>query len=159
QATVIRGGKRRGIPADQLVPGDIILVEAGDVVPADARVLETSALHAAEAALTGESVPVSKHADSVAKDSALGDRNNMLFSGTAIARGHGVAAVTATGMQTEMGRIAGMLERAQDKGTPLQRELDRVGRLLGAIVIAIAASMIGIIFLVTDVTSLTSALD
>lgn len=159
QATVTRGGERRKIPADRLVPGDIILVEEGDMIPADARVVESSALHAAEAALTGESIPVAKHAGAVAADSPLGDRSNMLFSGTPIARGHGVAVVTATGMRTEMGRIAGMLEQTRDEGTPLQRDLDRVGRLLGAIVIAIAASMIGIIFLVSDVTSLTSAFD
>ncbi len=159
QANVMRGGERRSISADLLVPGDVILVEEGNMVPADARVLESSALHAAEAALTGESIPVAKHADTAATDAALGDRGNMLFSGTAVARGHGVAVVTATGMRTEMGRIAGMLEQTRDKGTPLQRELDRVGRVLGAIVVSIAASMIGIIFLVTDVTSLTSAFD
>jgi Ca2+-transporting ATPase len=159
QATVMRSGERRSVPAEQLVPGDIILVEEGGMVPADARVLESSALHAAEAALTGESIPVAKHADTVSMDSALGDRGNMLFCGTPVARGHGIAVVTATGMQTEMGRIADMLKQTRDKGTPLQRELDRVGRLLGAIVVAIAALMIGIVFLVTDVTNLTGAFD
>lgn len=159
QATVVRGGERQGIAADRLVPGDVILVEEGDVVPADARMVESASLHTAEAALTGESLPVPKHADSVAVNAPLGDRGNMLFSGTSVARGHGVAVVTATGMRTEMGRIAGMLEHTGDKDTPLQRELDRVGRVLGAIVVAIAASMIGITFLVTDVTSLSSAFD
>ncbi len=159
QATVIRAGARCRVAAETLVPGDIILVEEGDLVPADARVLEGTELHAAEAALTGESNPVHKQTGIVTGDSPLGDRSNMLFSGTPVVRGHGVAVVTATGMRTEMGRIAGMLDRTQDKGTPLQRELDRVGRLLGVIVVAIAVLMIGIIFMMTDVTSLAGAFD
>jgi len=159
KATVVRDGKRCRIPSDELVPGDVILVEEGDTVPADAHIIEASALRAAEAPLTGESVPVSKRSGTVDAGAGLGDRNNMLFSGTAIARGRGVAVVTATGMRTEMGRIAGMLAQTLDENTPLQRELDRVGRLLGMIVIAIAVSMIGVIFLVTEVTGLTGVFD
>ena len=135
------------------------MVEEGDTVPADARVIETSALQAAEAPLTGESIPVSKDAGPVDAGAGLGDRTNMLFSGTAIARGRGAAVVTATGMGTEMGRIAGMLAQTPDDSTPLQQELDRVGRLLGGIVIAIAVAMIGVIFLVTDITGLAGAFD
>jgi len=159
KATVVRDGERRKILSELLVPGDVIVVEEGDTVPADARVIETSALQAAEAPLTGESIPVSKDAGPVDAGAGLGDRTNMLFSGTAIARGRGAAVVTATGMGTEMGRIAGMLAQTPDDSTPLQQELDRVGRLLGGIVIAIAVAMIGVIFLVTDITGLAGAFD
>src|SRR5690606_28264742 len=123
RATVIRNGERRRIPSARLVPGDIIPLEEGDAVPADARLIETTALRTTEAALTGESVPVSKHTLPVAAGAVLGDRHNMVFSGTAVAYGRGRAVVTATGMRTEMGRIAGMLEQAPEERTPLQDEL------------------------------------
>src|SRR5690606_2346402 len=112
QATVLRDGCRRHVPASELVPGDIVLVEAGDTVPADGRVIESVVLHAAEAALTGESIPVSKHVEPLAGDVGLGDRRNMVFSGTSATYGRGKAVVTATGMRTEMGRIARLLEQA-----------------------------------------------
>lgn len=159
QASVIRDGQRKRITASQLVPGDIILVEEGDTVAADARLIEVTALQASEAALTGESLSVSKHTALVLEDAALGDRLNMIFNGTAIAYGRGTAVVTATGMATEMGRIAGMLERAADDTTPLQHELDRVGRTLGKIVIVIAAVMIGTILLTSDVHGLPALFD
>ncbi len=159
QATVIRDRERRRIPAHQLVPGDIILVEEGDTIPADARLIETTSLQAAEAALTGESVPVSKTTEPVAAGAALGDRRNMVFSGTAAAYGRGLAVVTATGMASEMGRIAGMLESAEEENTPLQDELDRVGRTLAKIVVAIAAVMIGTILLVGDVQGFSALFD
>ena len=111
-ATVIRGGERRSIPAADIVPGDIILIEEGDTIPADARLVESTALQTAEAALTGESLPVTKD---TARDRRGGARSaiahNMVFSGTAATYGHGKAIVTATGMRTEMGRIAGLLKR------------------------------------------------
>jgi Ca2+-transporting ATPase len=152
EAAVIRGGERRSIPATELVPGDILLVEEGDTIPADARLLESSALQTAEAALTGESLPVSKDPEAVDGDDVpLGDRHDMLFSGTAATYGHGRAVVTATGMRTEMGRIAGLLKATHEEATPLQRELDRVGRLLGIIVVAIAVVMIATIIVVEKV--------
>ena len=158
-AAVIRNGERRSIPAAEIVPGDIILIEEGDTIPADGRLLESAALQIAEAALTGESLPVSKDTDVIADEVALGDRHNMIFSGTAATYGHGKAVVTTTGMQTEMGRIAGLLKETQDEPTPLQRELDRTGKLLGIVVIAIAVVMIATIIIVENVRGLSAILD
>ncbi|MFC7611181.1 HAD-IC family P-type ATPase [Teichococcus aestuarii] len=159
QARVVRDGAQRSIPAAELVPGDLILVEEGDTIPADARIVHSAALQTAEAALTGESLPVPKQAEALAVEAGPGDRANMLFSGTAAAYGHGRAVVTATGMRTEMGRIAGMLKSAPEERTPLQRELDRVGRMLGTIVIAIAVVMVGTILLVEDVRGARAIFD
>jgi len=158
-ATVIRNGERRSIPAAEIVPGDIILIEEGDTIPADGRVLESAALQTAEAALTGESLPVSKNTDVIADEVALGDRHNMVFSGTSATYGHGKVVVTTTGMQTEMGRIAGLLKETPDETTPLQRELNRTGRLLGAIVVAIAVVMIATIIIVENVRGLSAIFD
>jgi Ca2+-transporting ATPase len=155
-ARVVRGGRELTIDARELVPGDIVLIEEGDTIPADARLLESAALHTAEAALTGESVPVSKNPAPLEGDVAIGDRRNMLYSGTAVTYGHGRAVVTATGMRTEMGRIAGLLEEATDETTPLQRELDRTGRRLGLVVIAIAIVMIATILIVDEVDGPTA---
>jgi Ca2+-transporting ATPase len=158
-ATVFRSGERRSIPASEIVPGDVILIEEGDTIPADARLIESTALQAAEAALTGESLPVTKDTEVIADDVALGDRHNMVFSGTAATYGRGRAVVTATGMRTEMGRIAGLLEQTQEDRTPLQRELDRTGKLLGVVVVIIAVVMIGTIIVVEDVRSVTGILE
>ena len=151
EATVIRGGERRRVPAAELVPGDLILVEEGDTIPADARLAASTALQTAEAALTGESLPVSKGTAPVPGEAPLGDRHNMVFSGTAATYGRGRAVVTATGMRTEVGRIAGLLETATEEPTPLQRELDRTGKLLGLVVVVIAVVMIGTIIVVEHV--------
>ncbi|HZA13987.1 MAG TPA: HAD-IC family P-type ATPase, partial [Myxococcaceae bacterium] len=152
EATVIRDGERRRVPAAELVPGDLLLVEEGDTIPADARLTASVALQTAEAALTGESLPVSKDvAPVLGEEVALGDRHDMLFSGTAVTYGRGRAIVTATGMRTEMGRIAGLLEQTHEEITPLQRELNRTGRLLGLIVVVIAIAMIATILVVEDV--------
>jgi len=158
QAKLIRDGERRSLPAAELVPGDIIIVEEGDSIPADARVLESAALHTAEAALTGESVPVSKNSAAIAGEASLGDQDNMLFSGTTATYGHGRAVVTATGMQTQMGRIARMLEQAQDEPTPLQRQLDGVGKALAIAVVGIAAVMVAAIFLLENVRGLSAVI-
>jgi Ca2+-transporting ATPase len=158
-ATVIRDGERRSIPAAEIVPGDIILIEEGDTIPADARVIHSTALQSAEAALTGESLPVSKDVAPVVGEAGLGDRHNMIFSGTAATYGRGKAVVTATGMQTEMGRIAGMLEAEPEETTPLQKELDRVGRILGVVVVVIAVVMIGTIILVENVRGFSALFD
>ncbi len=158
-AKVIRDGERLSVSAAQIVPGDLVVVEEGDTVPADARVLHSTSLKVAEAALTGESLPVAKHSSSISDDVVLGDRDNMIFSGTTVAYGRGRAVVVATGMQTEMGRIAGMLSETADERTPLQKELDRVGKMLGVAVIVIAVVMIATIFLFEHVRGWSSILD
>ncbi|HEX7011860.1 MAG TPA: cation-translocating P-type ATPase [Steroidobacteraceae bacterium] len=158
-AKVVRDGARQSVPAAELVPGDIILVEEGDTIPADARLLHSTALHTAEAALTGESQPVAKEVVDVAKDAPLGDRTNMIFSGTAATYGRGKAVVTATGMHTQMGRIAGMLKQTPQETTPLQKELAYVGRLLGIVVVIIAIVMIATIILVERVSGFAALFD
>jgi Ca2+-transporting ATPase len=159
EATVVRDGERRRAPAAELVPGDVVLVEEGDTIPADARLVESTALQTAEAALTGESLPVSKDPAPVDGEAPLGDRHDMLFSGTAATYGRGRAIVTATGMRTEMGHIAGLLKETRDEATPLQRELDRTGKLLGLAVIAIAVVMIATIIVVEDVRGFAAIVD
>ncbi|HEX5830896.1 MAG TPA: cation-translocating P-type ATPase [Gemmatimonadaceae bacterium] len=159
EATVIRDGERRRVAAAELVPGDVILVEEGDTIPADARVVSSTALQASEAALTGESLPVFKGTAVIDGVAALGDRHNMIFSGTAATYGRGTAIVTATGMQAEIGRIAGLLEATHEEATPLQRELDRVGRILGLTVVVIAVVMIATIVLAEDVRDAAALID
>ena len=159
QAKVIRDGTRRSLEATELVPGDIILIEEGDSIPADARLIKTTALQTAEAALTGESLPISKDTRTIAEAVSLGDRDNMVFSGTVVTYGHGRAVVTATGMRTQMGLIAGMLKEAPAETTPLQRELARVGRLLGLIVVIIAIVMIATIVFVEHVSGFAAFFD
>ncbi|MGH8167293.1 MAG: HAD-IC family P-type ATPase, partial [Woeseiaceae bacterium] len=158
-ANVMRGGARQSIAASALVPGDIILIEEGDTIPADARLTQSTALKTAEAALTGESLPVSKQVEPIAEEAGLGDQRSMVFSGTAATYGRGKAVVTATGMRTQMGRIAGMLEDAPPETTPLQEELARVGKMLGTIVVVIAVVMIATILLVADVQGYAAFFD
>lgn len=158
-ANVIRNGARQSILAREIVPGDIIFLEEGNTVPADARVIQAAVLQTAEAALTGESLPVTKTPAAIMDDASLGDRKNMVFSGTSVTYGHGRAVVTMTGMQTEVGRIAGMLRTSKDETTPLQKELDKVGKLLGLAVIGIAAVMIATIILVNKVHGLSALFD
>ena len=159
QAHVIRDGQPQSVDATEIVPGDIILIEEGDTIPADGRVIASTALQTAEAALTGESLPVTKDVAAIAGEMALGDRDNMVFSGTTVTYGRGRAIVVATGMQTETGRIAGLLRDVRDEPTPLQRELDRVGKVLGAAVVAIAVVMIVTILLVEHVSGLSAVFD
>ena len=158
-ATVVRGGERQRVPAAGLVPGDVVLLEEGDKIPADARVTTSTALQTAEAALTGESLPVDKDTTRIADDATLGDRRNMVYRGTSVTYGRGTAVVTATGMSSEMGRIAGMLRQKRAEVTPLQRELDRTGKVLGLVVIAIAIVMIVTIILVEHVHGAPAILD
>ncbi|HET7061608.1 MAG TPA: HAD-IC family P-type ATPase, partial [Nitrosospira sp.] len=159
RANVIRGGNRHNIAVAEVVPGDIIIVEEGDTVPADARLIHTAALQTAEAPLTGESLPVSKDTAAIPEEAGLGDRHNMIFSGTAVTFGRGRAVVVATGMQTQMGRIAGLLGEAPAEITPLQKELARVGKLLGIIVVCIAAIMIATIIVVEQMSSAAAIFD
>ena len=156
RAGVIRDGERQSIPANEVVPGDIIIIEEGDTISADARLIESIALQTAEASLTGESLPVLKDTLPIAEEVGLGDRNNMIFSGTAATYGRGRAVVVSTGMQTQMGRIAGILEEAPTETTPLQKELDRVGKLLGIIVAVIAVVMVATIILVEDMSGFSA---
>lgn len=158
-AHALRDGERRSIAAADVVPGDILLIEEGDTIPADARVIQSTALQTAEAALTGESMPVAKDAAVIESSMGLGDRTNMIFSGTAATYGRGRAVVVATGMQTEMGRIAGMLRDVPDETTPLQKQLDRVGKMLGIVVVVIAIVMIATIVLVEHIRALAGLLD
>jgi Ca2+-transporting ATPase len=139
ESTVLRDGRRQRVPARELVPGDVVLLESGDRVPADARLLLASNLKVDEAALTGESLPVSKRAERIEGEAGLGDRVNMLFSGTTVIFGRGRAVVVSTGMHTEVGRIAGLIETAVKETTPLQQELDRTGKRLSVIMLAICA--------------------
>ncbi len=133
-ARVRRDGTTAFVPVPDLVPGDVVLVEAGDVVPADGRLLRSATLETQEAALTGESAPIPKGpAALLGEDIELGDRSNMLFQNTSVTRGSGAMVVTETGMSTEVGRIAGMLSSVERKRSPLQRELDSLTKVLGAI--------------------------
>ena len=148
-ARVIRDGDEQIIDAKQIVPGDIIKVEAGDFVPADARLIHSVSLKSEESALTGESVPTEKDADCLIDEkSPLGDRSNMVFSGCSITYGTAVAVVTATGMNTEMGKIANLLAGESDTQTPLQQKLAQLGKYLGLIALAACAVIfvIGLIF-------------
>lgn len=139
-ARVLRDGEEKIINASELVPGDIILLEAGDFVPADARLLKSVSLKSEESALTGESVPAEKNADADVKDGApLGDRANMVFSGCSITYGTAIAVVTATGMDTEMGKIANLLSGEGDSQTPLQKKLSTLGKYLGFVALAACA--------------------
>jgi P-type Ca2+ transporter type 2C len=158
-ASVIRDGQRRSVPASDVVPGDLFIIEEGDTIPADGRLIESAALQTAEAALTGESLPTAKDPASITDEVPLGDRQNMVFSGTAATYGHGKAIVTATGMRSEMGRIAGLLKETPDESTPLQRELDRTGKMLGLVVVAIAVLMIVTIVLVENVRGAAALFD
>ena len=139
-ARVIRNGVECVIDAAQLVPGDIIRLEAGDFIPADARLLHSAGLKSEEAALTGESVPSEKDADAiVAEDAPLGDRTNMVFSGCSITYGTATAVVTATGMDTEMGKIANLLDSEEEGQTPLQEKLAQLGKYLGFVALGACA--------------------
>jgi Ca2+-transporting ATPase len=144
-ATVLRDGEECEVPARQVVPGDVVLLRAGDRVPADARVIESVNLQIEEAALTGESVPVEKHADALEEAGlVVGDRRNMAFAGTAATYGRGRAVVTSTGMDTEFGGIARMLQSVETGRTPLQENLDRVGRSLAKATFVVVGIIVGL---------------
>lgn len=141
KASAIREGKRKEIDAKELVPGDIIILETGKKVPADSRLLEAINLEAQESSLTGESIPVKKTIESLPEKTVLADRTNMVFSSTAITNGRGRAIVTNTGMQTEIGKIAALIQETPQELTPLQKKLDKLGKLLGKITIFICIAV------------------
>ena len=150
-SAVLRDGRPLRVPSSELVRGDVLLLAEGDAIGADARLLECAALHVQEASLTGESEAVLKDAAKLQAPAALGDRLDMVFKGTAVARGTGRAVVTATGMDTEMGGIAALLEATKEEPTPVQKEVGRIGRMLGIAVVAIAAIVVGTVFLLSDI--------
>lgn len=138
-AKVIRDGQIVQIPGREVVPGDVVVLEAGDFVCADGRLLECASLKCAESALTGESLPVEKDIDEIAGETALGDRKNMVFSGSFVTYGRGTFLVTATGMDTEMGKIALLLKNTEERKTPLQVSLDQFGKKLSIIILIVCA--------------------
>ncbi len=144
-ATVLRDEKQGTIPATELVPGDLVVLEAGRVVPADIRLIETVQLKVEEAALTGESTPVEKHTDVLAEDNVpLGDRKNMVYKGTVVTYGRGLGIVAETAIKTEFGRIAAMLQEEEDGKTPLQKRLAAFGRKLAVAVLLICTIVLGV---------------
>jgi magnesium-transporting ATPase (P-type) len=143
RANVLRDGERRSIEGEALVPGDIVLLEAGDKVPADLRLLSAHGLSVQEAILTGESVPVEKHIEPVAADAPLGDRSGMAFSGTLVASGQGKGVVVATGGATEIGRISGLLSTVETLTTPLVKQMDVFAKWLTLLILLIAALLLG----------------
>ncbi|UCH88898.1 MAG: HAD-IC family P-type ATPase [Thermoplasmata archaeon] len=157
---VIRGGKKRELKASELVPGDVIYMESGMIVPADGRVIEASSLKINESALTGESVPEDKSPEVQTEDAPLADRTNMVYMSTITERGNGLAVVTATGMDTEIGHIAGLIQQVERVDTPLQKKLKQLGKRLG-IFILIACIVIFVMELARamDILSLTKILE
>ena len=138
QAVVLRDGKEQKIDAKNLVPGDIIILETGEKIPADSRLIESINLQTQEASLTGESLPIKKRIETLKSNLALGDRKNMVFSGTIITAGRGRAIITDTGMNTEIGKIAKLIQESDEKLTPLQEKLKKLGEFLGIITIIIS---------------------
>ena len=158
-AGVVRDGRALRVPTTQIVPGDLLVLAEGDAVAADARLVTAASLTLAEASLTGESEPVLKDSATLSGAVGLGDRVDMVFSGTAVARGRGRAVVTATGMDTEMGHVARLLGRTEEERTPLQREVERVGRTLAIAVVVIAAVVVAAILVTSDVNSASDLVD
>ena len=150
-SAVLRDGKEQRVPSAQLVRGDVLVLAEGDAVGADARLLQATSLRVQEASLTGESEAVLKDAATLPEAAPLGDRLNMVIKGTAVAQGTGRAVVTATGMRTEMGAIAAMLEATVEAPTPLQREVARIGRVLGIAVLVVATVVVGTVLLLSDI--------
>lgn len=143
-AKIIRDGIKVTIPSRDIVPGDIVILEAGDYVPADGRVIESQNLKVVEGMLTGEAEPVLKHEDVISEEVALGDQKNLVFSGSMVVYGRAVYVVTKTAMDTEMGKIANLLENAQSKQTPLQVKLDEFSKKLGIWIVILAALIFGV---------------
>ena len=159
RATVLRDGKLTTLPAADLVPGDVLVLGEGDAVAADARLISVSSLQVQEASLTGESEAVTKTVTPLPELGSPGDRHNMVFKGTAVARGVGRAVVTGTGMDTEMGRIATLLDETVDEPSPLQREIAQITRALGVLVIGIAIVVMIVVAVVNGVSSFREAVD
>ena len=155
KATVLRDGEEKDIDASEVVPGDIVILDTGDKIPADARLLEAVNLQTQEAALTGESVPVKKDVAQLKKEAAVADRINMVFSSTIVTNGHARAVVTSTGMQSEIGKIAGLIQEAEPEPTPLQKTLKTLGKYIGimVVIIAIIVFVVGVLKIDQPVTA------
>ena len=158
-SAVVRDGRLQRVPSAALVRGDLLVLGEGDAVGADARLVQAASLRVLEASLTGESEAVLKDADTLPEPAALGDRLDMVFKGTAVAQGTGRAVVTATGMRTEVGSIAGMLESAEEAPSPLQKEVARIGRTLGVAVLVIAAVVMATVFVISGVRTAGGAVE
>ena len=143
-AKVLRDGIRKEIPSKYVVQGDILMLEAGDLVVADGRILENYSLQVNESSLTGESANVDKSAEDITKEAALGDRTNMVYSGSLVTYGRAKVLVTATGMQTEMGKIAELMNETKEKKTPLQRSLEDFSKNLALVIIIISGIVFGL---------------
>ncbi|MFO1363378.1 MAG: cation-translocating P-type ATPase [Burkholderiales bacterium] len=157
-SAVIRDGHLQRIPSAALVRGDVLVLGEGEAVGADARLVQAASLRVQEASLTGESEPVLKDAATLSGPAALGDRLDMVFKGTAVVRGTGRAIVTATGMETQMGSIAGMLEATEEEPTPLQKEVRRIGRMLGIAVVVIAVVVVATVLLISDIRTVADVI-
>src|SRR5207244_2756102 len=156
KAHVLREGGIVAVPAGELVPGDVAVLTAGDRIPADARLFEVASLRVNEASLTGESLPVSKAVEALPRDSFLGDRKNMVFMGTAVDGGRGKAVIVETGMATQLGKIAGLVQQETKEETPLQKQLDRLGRQIG-IAVLLAAGLIFVIGVLRELPGLDAS--
>ena len=143
-AKVLRDGKKVTVPVKEIVVGDVVFLEAGDYIPADGRLVEAQTLKVVEGMLTGEAEAVLKHTDKIDEEVGIGDRKNMVFSGATVVYGRGKLVVTQTGMNTEMGKVAALLETAGNKQTPLQQKLDDFGKKLGIIIMILAAAIFAI---------------
>ena len=155
EAKVIRGGQQLSVPADKLVPGDIVLLEAGSIVPADCRLIESAALQINEASLTGESLPVEKNAQLICKDSSpLAERKNMAFSGTTVVCGRGAGVVCAIGKSSEIGKIASVIATTQKEMTPLQKGIKELGQVITYLILGIA-----LVTFILELCARTSPLD
>jgi calcium-translocating P-type ATPase len=162
EAKVLRDGVLKTVPARELVRGDIVMLEAGDFVPADGRIIESGSLKINEGMLTGESEAVEKHTDTIAKEAPLGDRRNMAFSGSLVVYGRGTLVVTGTALTTEIGKIAELIESAEAKQTPLQRKLEKFSKQLGVAIILLSvlifAIQVGRVWLSNDTVDTTEAI-
>src|SRR5256712_1987327 len=156
RAHVVREGAVVAIPSRELVPGEVIVLAAGDRVPADARLLEAASLRVNEASLTGESLPVSKATEALPRETFLGDRKNLVFMGTTVDGGRGKAVVVETAMATELGKIAGLVQQETKEETPLQKQLDRLGRQIG-IAVLLAAGLIFVIGILRELPGLDAS--
>ncbi|MFQ7233676.1 MAG: HAD-IC family P-type ATPase, partial [Enterococcus hulanensis] len=143
-ASVLRGGQEQSIPANEIVTGDIVILEAGDYVPADGRLLEAGSLKVDEGMLTGESTPAEKEISTLNQEVPIGDRINMVFSGTIVTYGRGKFLVTATGSETEIGQVAGLLESTTEQKTPLQRGLDSFSKKLSFAILILSLIILGV---------------
>ena len=149
-ATVLRDGETQSIDAEQLVPGDVISLEQGDAIPADARVLDAGGLRTNESPLTGESTPVEKATGTIDENTPLAERRNIVYKNTTVVKGRGRAVVVETGMETEVGGIASQLDEADDRQTPFQAEVEHLGKQIGGLVVVLIALVVAVQFLFTS---------